>query len=133
MADPTVAWWVWTASKCVAGAATLALFGPAKVATVSAKIYKILKLGKTPKLKAAFSNWNYLNKDGRKPLSQIAKHLKRFGNDIVSTKGNFKKAWARMSDTRPGDQTKKLLVNSGTTIMDLVGVGSCYNLYKEIK
>lgn len=133
VADPSIVWWVQKVSGCLAGVATMVAFGPAKVATVAAKVYKILKYGKSSKLKAAFSNWKYLSKNGEKPLSLIAKHLKKFATDVKSTKGNFKKSWARMSGTKAGHQVKSLLINSGTTVIDLVGLRSCYDIYKQVR
>lgn len=133
VADPSIVWWVQKVSGCLAGVATMVAFGPAKVATVAAKVYKILKYGKSSKLKAAFSNWKYLSKNGKKPLSLIAKHLKEFATDVKSTKGNFKKSWARMSGTKDGHQVKSLLINSGTTVIDLVGLRSCYDIYKQVR
>lgn len=133
VADPSIVWWVQKVTGCLAGVATMVAFGPAKVATVAAKVYKLLKYGKSSKLKAAFSNWKYLSKNGKKPLSLIAKHLKKFATDVKSTKGNFKKSWARMCGTKTGHQVKSLLINSGTTVIDLVGLRSCYDIYKQVR
>ncbi|WP_156322573.1 hypothetical protein [Leucobacter musarum] len=133
VADPSIVWWIQKVTGCLVGVATIVAFGPAKVATVAAKVYKILKYGKTSKLKAAFSNWKYLSKNGKKPLSLIANNMKKFATDVKSTKGNFKKSWARMSGTKTGHQVKSLLINSGTTVIDLVGIRSCYDLYKQVR
>lgn len=133
VADPSIVWWVQKVTGCLAGVATMVAFGPAKVATVAAKVYKLLKYGKSSKLKAAFSNWKYLSKNGKNSLSLIAKHLKKFATDVKSTKGNFKKSWARMSGTKTGHQVKSLLINSGTTVIDLVGLRSCYDIYKQVR
>lgn len=132
VADPNIVWWVKQASTCLAGVATLATFGPAKVATVSAKAYKVLKAGKTAKLRTALANWNYLGKTNSARFSTLVKHVKNFAKNIVSTKGNFKLAWTRMSSTKAGDQAKKFMVNAGTTVIDIIGLRTCYNIYKEI-
>lgn len=132
VADPNVVWWVRQAASCLAGTATLVAFGPAKVATVSAKVYKILKAGKTMKLRAALANWNYLGKTNSARFAALVKHVKNFAGNIISTKGNFKLAWARMSTTKAGDQAKKFMINSGSTVIDLIGLRACYNIYKEI-
>lgn len=52
VADPNILWWVKQASSCLAGVATLAAFASAKIATIAAKVYKILKAGKAMKLHA---------------------------------------------------------------------------------
>lgn len=128
VADPNIAWWVWTASKCLAGVATLVAFGPGKVATVAAKVYKILKAGKTSKVRQALANWNYLGKNNSQRFQALVYHVKRFASDLKNTR-DIKRSWARMSSTKAGDQSKKFILNAGTTVIDIIGLKSCYSLY----
>lgn len=130
-ADPSWAWWTWKIASCAGGLTTLAMFGPAKIASVSSKIYKVVKFGKTSKLKAAFESWQFLSKNQKDPVALIVKHVKAFVSDFQSTKGNFKLAAARMSSTKSGNQVQMFLKNAGTTVVDLIGLGSCFALFSE--
>ncbi|MBP3223429.1 MAG: hypothetical protein J6M18_05845 [Actinomycetaceae bacterium] len=129
-ADPSIFWWIKKASSCIAGTASLLAFAPGKVATVSAKVYKVLKGGKTVRLKNAYRAWMNLGGSNSTRFKTIAREVKKFAVNIKNTR-SFTKARNIMRGQKTGANTYNFLINGAGSVADLMGIKSCYDIVVE--
>lgn len=130
VADPTLIWWLQKAGKCTIGVASLVAFGPAKVAFVSSKIYKVLKAGKTVQLRNAFRSWTRLGGTNRARFATIVREVKKFANNVKSMR-NIKRALNKSMSYKAGANTMNFLKYGGSSIADIIGIKSCVDMAKQ--
>lgn len=130
VADPKIGWWLWKAAKCTVGVASLAAFGPAKIAFVSSKIYKVLKFGKTVQLKNAFRSWLRLGGTNKARFGVIINQVKVFANTVKSIK-NIKRAYRKSKSYKSGANSLNFLKYGGSVVADIIGIKTCVYMAKQ--
>lgn len=111
VADPDWWWWTKNIAGCVAEVALLAA-GGAKVLAAFAKADKIIKASKTMvnAFKALGSKWDDILKSIRKYVQDKSKLTSKQVKSLETFLGAV-----------------------GTTVMGVLGIGTCYDVYKELK
>lgn len=118
VADSNVLWWVKKATSCIAGTATLLAFAPGKIATVSAKVYKILKRGNNVRLvKNALRSWNNLGGNNSVRFKTVVNEVKKFATNVKNTR-NIKKSLNIMRGKKAGANTYNFIKFGGGAVAE---------------
>lgn len=113
VADPSVWWWTKNTATCVAQVASILV--PGKAAQIAAKITKAAKTNK--KVRKAQAQIKALG-GFVKAMKTVAKYVKSRG------KGLSKQNRLRV---------ERLFSYGGNVLVEIIGLGGCYTIYKEVK